>query len=590
MKRIIYIFLIGLLTFTSCNVLDKEPLDIISDATVWKDKALIDSYLNQCYIEMYVFDNESNTSLTMPGNHWQMMYMINNISDECKANVTWSDNAYIYKFGNLKIQGGLLEWWEKPYSTIRKLNEFIERVPGSPVDAAFVKQRVAEARFLRAFDYFAMVKRYGGVPLITKVQNIDDPHDTLYPKREKEQKIYDFVLSEMDQIVNDLPETYSANDYGRPTKYAALALKSRAALYAGSIAQFGSVQLEGLVGINNSLASPYYQLAYDAAKQIINSGKYSLYNKNADKATNFRNVFMVENNSEAIFVRQHDANKRTAGGNGSNYDFFQCPRANSWGDGNTDGPYLEMVEEFEHIDGTPGTLDRLAIQQGVWSMEELWKNKDPRFFATFYTMGTPWQGSTVDFHTYILSSDGNFVTSGSYKGILAVAKNYGRTGFGVLKYLDENKNNLIDNVSSSIDWIVFRYAEVLLNYAEAAYELGKTGDALSAVNQIRERAGIALLSNIDREKIRHERKVELAFEGQRYWDIRRWRIATNVLSRDFSGLQYVLDYNTGKYKLYVIDKIDGINPPVFYERNYYFPITLTRTGNNPNLTENPGYQ
>lgn len=586
MKKIICIFLITLLTISACDVLDKEPLDIITDATVWNDQTLIDGFLNQCYIDMHVFDNEATTPLFT----LLIMYMVDNISDECKANVTWSDNAYQFKFGTLKIAGGLLEWWETPYKTIRKLNEFIKRVSDSPVDADFISQRKAEARFLRAFDYFSMVKRYGGVPLITVAQGLDDSKENLYPKRNKEQEVYDFIISEMDAIVGDLPEIYSSGDYGRPTKYAALALKCRAALYAGSIAQYGTIQLDGVIGINNSLAITYYQQAYDAAKKIVNSGKYVLYNQDANKITNFRNVFMVERNSEAIFVRQHDANAKFNGGNGSNYDFFQCPLPNAWGDGMTDGPYLEMAEEFEHIDGTPGTLDRLAIQQGLWSTDELWKNKDPRFFATLYTMNTSWKGSKLDFHYGIITSEGNIETTGSYNGILARGEQAGRTGFGVLKYLDETKNNSADRYSSKTDWIVFRYAEVLLNYAEAAYELGKSTEALSVVNQIRERAGIALLNNIDREKIRHERKVELAFEGQRYWDVRRWRIATSVLSRDFSGLRYITDYKSGKYKLEILNKIDGAVSPAFYERNYYFPITLTRTGNNPNLIENPGYK
>lgn len=593
MKKIINILLICLSVSTSCtDVLQKEPLDIISDATVWNDKTLIDAFLNQCYIEMYVFDNESPNMLNSSAN-WQMLYMIDNISDECKANVTWSNNAYQYKFGNLKIQGGLLEWWDVPYKTIRKLNEFIERVADSPVDAAVVKQRIAEARFLRAFEYFSMVKRYGGVPLVTSVQQSSDSKEILYPKRDKEQVIYDFILSEMDAIVEDLPASYGSADYGRPSKFAALALKSRAALYAGSIAQYGTVQLDGVVGINNSSANSYYQKAYDAAVLIMNSGIHSLYNKDANKVTNFRNVFMVEKNSEAIFVRQHDANNKDAGGNGTNYDFYQCPLPNAWGDGNTDGPYLEMVEEFEYVDGTSGKLDRNAVSQGLWTTDQLWANKDPRFFASIYTMNTSWQGIKLDYHNGILTTDGTIVTTGSYNGILANGpqlKDNG-TGFGVLKYLDESKNNKTDLMNSKTDWIVFRYAEILLNYAEAAYELNKPADALAAINQIRSRAGIATLASVDREKIRHERKVELAFEGHRYWDLRRWRIAKTALTQNFSGLRYVLDYNTSKFKLIINDKIDGaVSTPAFYDRNYYFPITLNRTGSNPNLVENPGYQ
>ena len=128
---------------------------------------------------------------------------------------------------------------------------------------------MAEARFLRAFNYFAMVKRYGAVPLITVLQNMDDPKEELYVKRTPEKDVYDFILSEMDDIINNnyLPDVADSKT-GRPTKYVALALKSRAALYAGSIAQFGKVQLEGLLGIPSSEAEGYYLQSYLASKEI----------------------------------------------------------------------------------------------------------------------------------------------------------------------------------------------------------------------------------------------------------------------------------------------------------------------------------
>ena len=157
--------------------------------------------------------------------------------------------------------------------------------------------------------------------------------------------------------------------------------------------------------------------------------------------------------------------------------------------------------------------------------------------------------------------------------------------------MDEGNNTLQFPGISSTDYLVFRYGEILLNLAEAAFELGETGEALEAVNDIRKRAGISPLESVDRDKIRHERKVELAFEGHRYWDVRRWRIAVDVLSKPNSGLRYILDYETGKYQLQILDNVDGTGTsPNFYEHNYYFPITLSRTGNNSNLQENPGYQ
>jgi hypothetical protein len=169
-------------------------------------------------------------------------------------------------------------------------------------------------------------------------------------------------------------------------------------------------------------------------------------------------------------------------------------------------------------------------------------------------------------------------------------QNLNGTSFGILKYCDETDPQTLFTGTSKTDYLVFRYAEILLNVAEAALELGKTTEALDAVNQVRARAGIALLTSIDRTKLRHERKVELFAEGHRYWDVRRWRTATIDLSINQSGIQYIKDFTTGKYKLVVKANIDpATTPPKFYEQNYYFPITVARTGQNPSLVENPGY-
>jgi len=598
MKQRLYILLISLLGLMSCNkdVLDKVPLDIISDQNVWTDQVLADAYLTQVYANMDVFCNDSpgeNSTTSLYREYRAGFSYVNQASDEATRN--WRTHLITYKFGNLNINGGFLEWWENGYKYIRALNLFIEKIQNAPVNKDFIKQRLAEARFLRAFNYFSMVKRYGGVPLITVAQALDAPEDSLYHKRDSEQKIYNFVISEMDAIANDLPEKNTSINLGRPCKYAALALKCRAALYAGSIAQYGTIQLDGLLGIEVSKANAYYQQAYDAAKLIMNSSNYALYNADADKSKNFRNIFLVKNHSEVILPRIHNnIDKLYGGGNGWNYDFTQCPKPHGFNAGNQNAPYLEMVEEFEHIDGTPGTLDRVSIQQGLWSIGSLFANKDPRFYATIYTQNTPWQGSKVDFHNGLILPDASILTSGSYNGTPALGTqsvdgSFG-TGFGVMKYLDETHNNNSSDCNSSQDYLVFRYAEILLNYAEAAYELGKTGDALDAVNQIRNRSGMPSLEIVDRDIIRHERKVELAFEGHRYWDVRRWRIATTICSKQGTGLKYILDYTTGDYKIVLIENYDGVvSPPKFYEKNYYFPITLARTGNNPNLVENPGY-
>ena len=584
MKNIIYTILLIAFCHTSCtnDILDKEPLDIISDGNVWNDPALMDLYINGIYTELPWLLNEFEF-LSEQSDHSYLFTMMD-ISDETKPN--WYQDKYKYKSGNLTVNGGLLDWWG--YSAIRKMNVFLERVPDSPYDEDVKIKRIAEVRFLRAFSYFAMVKRYGGVPLITKVQSLQDTAEELNPKRDKEEAIYDFILSEINDIVGVLPDNWSSDEYGRPTKFAALALKSRAAMYAASIAQWGNVQLDGIVGIPQAKAQYYWLESYNASMEIVNSNQFTLYNNYPnDKVLNYQNIFLDERNSETIFSKQYTGK----GGTSHNWEFFQIPvDTHAWGGGNQSGPYLEMVESYEYIDGTSGKLNESDLNQ-LWTMEELWGNKDPRFKASIYTQNSSWQGDELQMYNGIIAEDGIIVTSGSYNGIQAVGKSlrWKDSPFGVMKFIDEGGEHLWNNYSDN-DWLIFRYGEIILNLAEAALELGKDSESLDAINQIRERAGMALLSEIDKEKIRHERKIELAFEGHRYWDLRRWRIATDTLTHNFSTLRYFLDYKTKKFQIRVVENVHGTTtPPVFYEKNYYLPITNGRIAKSPNLVENPGY-
>ncbi|RQP14554.1 MAG: RagB/SusD family nutrient uptake outer membrane protein [Parapedobacter sp.] len=602
MRRLNILVLIVAQLVTSCqkDLLDRGPLDRIAENIVWNDLNAIQAHLAGSYSMMSVLENETPEKYVgiRPGVGWTTAAQngfsyINTITDEA----TWGmyPDWAVFRNTGITINGGLLEWWENAYVIIRQLNDFIAQVPNSPISDELKQSLVAEARFLRAYNYFSMVRRYGGVPLITKVQALNDPQEELYPRRNSEQELYDFVINEMQAVYSDLPAKAQS---GRASKYAALTLLSRAALYAGSIAEYGSMQLDGLLGIPATEAQAYYQKSYDASIIIMQDGVHRLYDVNADKVRNFRDLFLVKNNEEAIFVVAHnDKDMISAGGNGWRYDFIQGPMPNAWFNGNQNAPYLSFIAStFEHVDGTLPDLSTSTLTGKLWGIDELWKDMEPRFFATIFTYGTPWQGLTIDWHK-ALKVNGQYLSdqNGAYNGVphlgLQAQKSGPYTSFGVLKYLDENKNNMLADFASSQDWIVFRYGEVLLNHAEAAYKLGKREEALGAINQLRARAGVALRSDITFELIQKERKVELAFEGSRYWDLRRWRIATDVLTHRETGLRYVLDYETGKLELQVLEKVDG-GPNVgaiFEPHNYYLPITQARTQQNSNLVENPGY-
>jgi hypothetical protein len=588
-KKIFYLIFAGLLSLTpSCvnDVLDKEPLDIISDAVVWDDPTLVDAYIVSVYGRMKIFELDAPNI----GGDWGAVFVevaASTISDESASLMWWGDyNAGGYKMGGLSIGGGLLEWWDEAYNYIRQMNMLIEKLPGSSCDPDFIATRVADARFMRAYNYFALVKRYGGVPLIRKTLQVDSPEEEVYPVRNSEKEIYDFIINEMDEIEETLK---GLTQYGRASQGAALALKCRAALYAGSIARYGKVQLNGLLGIPSDQAADYYRKSMEAAQKIGTCG-YGLYNQDADKVQNFKNVFIKEKHKEMIFVSPRNETTRFW-----YLQYIVCPKPHDFNAGMAVPVYLEMAEEFELRDGRSGKLNRDAIQTGLWSMEELWGDRDPRFFASIWTNETPWKGGKVDSHRGLITPDGTLLDDRqkAHEGVPAwgTQHNDGQfgSGFGVLKMLDEASDANL-NSRSGVDIPIFRYGEVLLNLAESAFELGRTTEALAALNQIRDRAGIARKTTINLEDIQHERKVELFFEAHRYWDLRRWRIAEDKLSKPSSGLQFRLDYNTRKYKIVVLENYDGSTPPHFYERNYYFPITLGRTAQNPNLVENPGYE
>ena len=597
MKKYIIYLLLAIIFLPACqDVLDKKPLNMISDATLWTDPKLIDVYLDQCYSEMdFAWETEyglwANSSGMQPS-AYDLKNMVYSICNSDEASYGWVPCP---KPSSITINGGVMEWWG--YPTVRKLNIFLEKMTSLPLPEAYKMQRMAEARFLRAFCYFNMVKRYGGVPLITRSQQLNDSQEELYRKRDKEQVIYDFVLSELDAITPLLPVTTTGTDAGRPSKYAALSLKSRAAMYAGSIASWGTIDLDSIIGIPQDKALSYWQATYDTSDSILKSGKYTLYNKYPDKVANFRNLFLDEGNSESIFSERFDG----ISGKGHSYDMYMVPYSyHVWGAGQVGNVYLEMVESFGNIDGTSSVIDRNKIKAGyLWTVDELFGKMEPRFKASVYTQGTSWMNGTVvlDYHGATITPSGQ-TGVGTYNGVLCKTLSSGSKPFGVLKYLDEvNRSKIMERCYSSTDYMVFRLGEIYLNYAEAAIELGKNADALWAVNELRKRAGVAVLSSITRDLVRKERKVELAFEGNRLWDLRRWRIATTELSKSHSSLQFVLDgssyvngaYNplTAKYKIILI--VGDNTTQYFNDKLYYWPITKARTANNPNLVENPGY-
>ena len=579
MKSIKYIFLLFIIGFQSCqdDVLEREPLDKIPEGNVWNDEVMINAYVTNLYsrFPFFAFEQQNWYSWTDEGTR-----STGNASNIAQGTVSRSSEGAPY--------------WD--YAYIRDINVFLERIGPAEINEAVKQQLEGEVRFIRAYTYFEMMKRYGGVPLVDVVIDPFNPIDKQYTVRATEEAIADFIETELNTAIGLLNENPAPK--GRINKWTAHALKARAMLWAASIARYSSVQLDGLVGIPAAEAEAYYAKASEAADAVINSSNYSLYNvEPANKSENYRKIFVDENNSEVIFEKPYDGVNL-----GHSWDAWHGP--NQWavrgGQGN---PTLEFVLGFENIDGSddqPAFGPEHLYDDG----REPFAGKDPRLFAMVFFQGDSWASGTVETYEGLDPSatptpaavirnpnatHENVPAVGADSRSLTKDDFSTNSGFHIKKYIDDGAVKVPENLSET-NWIVFRLAEMYLTKAEAEFELGNLPEAVEALNMTRSRAGISLVDEgtISLEKVRRERTSELAFEGgHRYWDLRRWRTAESVLTHRFQGLQIILHYESGKFYFMPFDSESFTR--VFRPQHYYNPITNGRIDNNPDLVENPLY-
>lgn len=571
MKKIIYIFTITLLLMSCSDWLDIQPTNMISEDAVKNDPALVDAFLSKIY---------ANTRFRSGGTYSPDQALLHVMAGEANVFAGWQQPfAAAMKIIDENGAHGQAEYW--PYDNIRSCHEIMDILAEATFDPELITQKTAEARWLRAFMYFELVKRYGGVPLITEAQSIDQPIEELYVLRNKEKEIYDFIASEMNDLVNILPDSYSNDTFGRPTKWAAYALNSRAMLYAGSIAKYGSVQLDGVLGIPAGEANSYYQKAYDASMEIINGGMHPLYEANGDPVANYGEIFINDGNSEVIFAEVYDLSLLKT----HSWNMVCMPDGFQTGWGSNNWMYLESWERFEYKDGTSGIMDRSTLDGNTkFSLDEIINNRDPRLLATAFYPEIPWQDRNV----YLHSSTTGTIPDGSDWPKTAPKRNRIKAGMMIRKRVNEAIKLPIGNEDET-DWVVFRTAEMYLNAAEAKFEMDEVEEARTLVNVIRMRSDMPEKASLSLDELRNERYVELYIEEHRYWDIRRWRIAIDELNaKGFKGV--IWDYYIDEDKYTLKTKGADFNQiRTFAERNYYFPIGLDRIADNPNLVENPGY-
>ncbi|MCE7053433.1 RagB/SusD family nutrient uptake outer membrane protein [Algoriphagus sp. AGSA1] len=620
MKNLKYIYLVIFLAFAGCDndeFLDREPTDLLGEDQVWANEDLVFSVLADLYNRLPDYQGLENW--------WEYA----NFDEAFASNAGdyWRHQNQDYGYG---------DWGMWNYGYIRDVNLFIEKCEEATEISADARSRfLAEAKFIRAMVYFEHVKRMGGVPLILESMEYDysgDPTYLQYP-RAKEHEIYDYVIAEMEEVKDDLP---NGGTKSRATKGAALALVSRAALYAGSIANYGQLTPEvslpgGEVGIPAEMANAYYTTALRASEEVMALGTYGLFDQEPDKSENYTNIFLNKNsNNEVILAKDFLVQGRTHG-----FTIENIPR--SLREENTSGgkmnPSLNLVQSYELLDNTFAKLPTKDASGNPIFYDDpmdIFEGRDPRLLGTVIVPGATFRGQEVDIWAGYKLADGSVVTSGQlggqaqlpgsnssvqvvgFDGPIDQMEWTAQNGFYLRKYVDTSVGSGQRGTGSAVWLVRFRYAEILLNAAEAAFELGDMEKAAEYMNQVRRRAGFPIdltPAEIDFDRIVHERKIELAFENHVLWDKKRWRLAHRV----WNGESVSLTNNPGD-ALAVSTRVFGLKPFKYYEPgspndgkwmfeeflpapvfnahrfrlgNYYSFIGDNVRNNNPKIVRNP---
>lgn len=628
MKKIFSLFFISLLVFIlpGCKKdwLERQPKNIILEEQVWNDPKMILALLANYYDRL-----SSDTGIDDQTTDGFNIFQWRNMADYDDA--MWSGQSNNDGRNNI-ISYAYDRWRLWNYNLIRDINLALESIQkyGTKLTDVQKLQFSSELRFLRAQDYFDMVKRMGGVPLVTTqlIYNYSGDPSPLRVPRAKEFEVYDFIASEVDAIKDNLG---NAGSKSRANKYTALALKSRAMLYAASIAKYNNLMgspitlPNGEVGIPASMAAGYYQKSLDASRDIIANGGYGLYARNANLGENFYEVtYKKTNNNEVIFVKDYLTAKDKR--NWFAYDNIARNIREDNLASSSVTPSLNLVEAFEYLDGSAGTIKNMNAGNTDYiyytNLSDIFANKDARLYGTIIYPGTSFKGLSVDIqagvkvwnaatskYTTVEGSDlGTFYTDGKVltagSGPHRSMQEVSNTGFYFRKNIDSGPGTSTRGIRSDNWWVWYRLGEVYLNAAEAAFELGFIPEALTDVNLIRQRAGFPANSltagTLNLAKLQNERRVELAFEDHRVWDLKRWRIAhttwdgvaTNPNTKVYALYPYrvINASDPAKNGKYVFDKMISprfLAPRFFQMGNYYSSISQTVIDNNPLIIKNP---
>lgn len=466
--------------FSSCNewLSNTVSKDNITDESIWENADNVDLYVNGFYTYLnkygpfgsYQFGGSLTESLTDT-------YKYGSIALGNKAG---HPNDYVTNPEAITPGGCLYGIWATAYNNIRRMNEFLVSMQKY---SKFTEEQnskwEAQVKFFRAFVYFQLAKRHPkGVILYTDLNMTNDK------ARSSADEMWDLIENDLDYAAKNLPLNWDTANKGRVTKGAALAFKSRAMLYAER-----------------------WQDAYDAAQAVIDLGQYGLMDSYQEAYSG--------GNKESILEFRYDET-----GPYHTFDQDNVPMCDGWDYGALGTPTQEMVECYEDKNGNK--VDWSGWHDGTNISRPEYENLEPRFQASIIYNGCTWKGNTMD-----CSVGGAY---GEYMKYGSSPYSYGKTttGYFLRKMVSESHTDL-KGINSTQTWVEIRFAEVLLNKSEAAYHLGKSSNEYqSPMNEVRQRVGLPGKTSVGDEWLdnyRNERKVELAYEGHLFWDMRRWKLA-----------------------------------------------------------------
>ena len=530
--------LVALSFFVACtDYLDVTPKDRVSDDYVWESASSADLILNEIYGGIYAPINETDP--------------IENFSDNAINPMQY--NAYsrsTYNIGAYTPSNTPNNIWSGCYHYIRACNLFIENVSVTDFNEDWKKLRLAEARFLRAYYYHQLWMQYAGVPIITNVLDYNTQGEQIFRERNTEDETFDFLVDELQQIESDLPRI--AESKGRVTQGAALTLKAWCELFKASPQR------------NPSNNKERWATAASTYKKVIDLDVYELF-------PDYESLFYDDNdnNKEYIFSKQ------VLQGTGGSREGFLGP---SWVNGslmswNGSVPTQELVDSYVMENGLP-----ITDPASGYDPQNPYVNREKRFYQSICYYGSTWLGEYMEIPSNIAEPQGGSAT-----------------GYYWRKTIDPKYTVFGDNRLSGADWPFFRYAEVLLGYAEALNEAnGPTSEVYNAINQVRERSDLPELEEgLTQEQMRtsiyRERRVELAFEDKRWLDLLRLKLAESEINGYVLHGMQIEKQDDGTLTYSVVKNTFNIFQVFDRDKHYLLPIPQRAMDKNDKLVQNPNY-